>query len=111
VELAISDAHIGVQEAIRTVLTGATWQRCGVHTMRNILSHVPQRDKTRVAAAIRTIFAQPTPAEARRQLPEVLPTLEGRWAKAVAVLEVAPAQLPSLPCRERVSALFAVAFQ
>ena len=86
VELAISDAHLGVQEAIRTVLTGASWQRCRVHTMRNILSHVQQRDKSMVAAAIRTIFAQPSLAEARRQLAEVLPTLEGRWPKAAAVL-------------------------
>lgn len=87
VELAISDAHLGVQEAIRTVLTGAAWQRCRVHTMRNILAHVPSRDKTMVAAAIRTIFAQPSLAEAKRQLTEVLPTLEGRWPKAAAVLE------------------------
>ena len=75
VELAISDAHLGVQEAIRTVLTDAAWQRCRVHTMRNILAHVPSRDKRMVAAAIRTIFAPPTLAEARRQLREVLPPL------------------------------------
>jgi putative transposase len=87
VELAISDAHLGVQDAIRSVLSGASWQRCRVHTMRNILAHVSQRDKTMVAAAIRTIFAQPTITEARRQLREVLPTLEGRWPKAAAVLE------------------------
>lgn len=87
VELAISDAHLGVQEAIRTVLTGASWQRCRVHTMRNILAHVPSRDKSMVAAAIRTIFAQPTVDEARRQLGEVLPTLETRWPKAAAVLD------------------------
>jgi putative transposase len=86
VELAISDAHLGLQEAIRTVLTGATWQRCRVHTMRNILAHVPQRDKTMVAAAVRTIFAQPTQAEARRQLAEVVSMLRGRYPKAADVL-------------------------
>lgn len=87
VELAISDAHLGVQEAIRTVLSGATWQRCRVHTMRNILAHVPQRDKSMVVAAIRTIFAQPNQTEAKRQLAEVVTTLRGRWDKAADVLE------------------------
>lgn len=87
VELAISDAHLGVQEAIRTVLTGATWQRCRVHTMRNILAHVPQRDKSMVVAAIRTIFAQPNQTEAKRQLAEVVTTLRGRYSRATDVLE------------------------
>lgn len=87
VELAISDAHLGVQEAIRTVLSGATWQRCRVHTMRNILAQVPHRDKSLVVAAIRTIFAQPTQAEAKRQLVEVVTSLRGRWSKAADVLE------------------------
>lgn len=86
VELAISDAHLGVKDAIRTVLSGATWQRCRVHTMRNILAHVPQRDKSMVVAAIRTIFAQPSQTEAKRQLAEVVSTLRGRWDKAATVL-------------------------
>ena len=89
VELAISDAHLGVQEAIRTVLVGASWQRCRVHTMRNILAHVPQRDKSLVVAAIRTIFAQPNAQEAKRQLNEVVTTLSERWAKAATVLSSA----------------------
>jgi putative transposase len=89
VELAINDAHLGLQDAIRTVLTGATWQRCRVHTMRNILANVPQRDTSMVVAAIRTIFAQPIQAEAKRQLVEVVTTLRGRWDKAADVLEAA----------------------
>ena len=31
VQLVISDAHTGLQQAIRTVLQGASWQRCRVH--------------------------------------------------------------------------------
>jgi len=38
--LVISDAHAGLQRAIAEVLTGATWQRCTVHFMRNVLSRV-----------------------------------------------------------------------
>jgi putative transposase len=86
VELVISDAHEGLKQAIATVLVGASWQRCRVHTMRNVLAHVPQQDKAIVAAAIRTLFAQPNQAAAKAQLHEVVQTLQGRWTKAAGVL-------------------------
>jgi transposase-like protein len=84
--LVISDAHLGLQEALRTILAGAAWQRCPVHFMRNVLAHVPRADKSVVAAAVRTIFAQPTQEAARQQLGEVLLAMEQRWPKAAAVL-------------------------
>jgi transposase-like protein len=87
VQLVISDAHSGVQEAIRTVLAGASWQRCRVHWTRNILAHVPQKDKGLVAATVRLIFAQPDQAAAKRQAGEVAATLRKHWPAAAAVLE------------------------
>lgn len=86
VELVISDAHLGLQEAISTVLQGAAWQRCRVHFMRNVLAHIPKGDKAMVAAALRTIFAQPNHEAAREQLAEVVRALETRWPQAAAVL-------------------------
>lgn len=89
VQLVISDAHTGLQKAIRQVLQGATWQRCRVHTLRNILSHVPRGQQAMVAATVRTVFAQPTQAEARRQLAQVVKLLRDKCAKAAEVLEEA----------------------
>jgi putative transposase len=86
VQLVVSDAHRGLQQAIATVFTGASWQRCRVHFMRNVLSHVPKRDKSIVAAAIRTVFAQPNQEAARQQLAEVVRAMESRWLKAAEVL-------------------------
>jgi len=43
VELVISDAHRGLQQAIATVFTGAAWQRCRVHLVRSVLGHVSRR--------------------------------------------------------------------
>lgn len=86
VQLVISDAHQGLKEAIATVLAGAAWQRCRVHFMRNVLAHVPRGDKSVVAVAIRTIFAQPNQEAARQQLAEVLRAMEARWPRAAAVL-------------------------
>jgi putative transposase len=42
VRLVTSDAHEGLKQAIATVLSGATWQRCCVHFMRNLLATVPK---------------------------------------------------------------------
>jgi transposase-like protein len=59
VQLVISDAHSGLKHAIAAVLIGTSWQRCRVHFMRNVLAVVPRGNAEMVAAAIRTIFAQP----------------------------------------------------
>jgi transposase-like protein len=86
VELVVSDAHQGLKRAVATVLAGAAWQRCRVHFMRNVLAHVPKADKAIVAAAIRTVFAQPNQEAARQQMAEVVAAMKPRWPKAAAVL-------------------------
>src|SRR3954471_5713547 len=65
VRLVVSDAHEGLEAAIRRVM-GATWQRCRVHWMRNALAHVPKGQQTVVAAALRQAFLQPDQASARQ---------------------------------------------
>ena len=44
VQLVISDSHRGLVNAISAVLTGAAWQRCRVHFMRNVLAKVRKGD-------------------------------------------------------------------
>jgi putative transposase len=46
---------------------GASWQRCRVHFLRNVLAQVPRGNTDMVAAAIRTIFAQPDTAHVFEQ--------------------------------------------
>ena len=77
VQLVISDAHAGLKHAIQAVLLGAAWQRCRVHFLRNVLAQVPKGHAEMVAAAIRTIFAQPDPVHVREQL-DVIATMLGR---------------------------------
>src|SRR4051794_4847470 len=67
-QLVISDAHSGLTQAIAAVLLGASWQRCRVHFMRNVLARVPKGNAEMVAAAIRTIFAQPDAEHVHSQL-------------------------------------------
>lgn len=87
VRLVISDAHEGLKQAIATVLTGATWQRCRVHFMRNLLATVPQGAREAIAAIVRTIFAQPDHASALAQLRKVADGLRPRFAATARLLE------------------------
>ena len=75
-QLVISDHHRGLMNAIDTVMVGATWQRCRVHFIRNVLARVPKGQADMVAAAIRTIFAQPTGPMVRAQVETVALMLE-----------------------------------
>src|SRR5665647_246214 len=74
VQLVISDHHRGLMNAIGATMVGASWQRCRVHFMRNVLAKVPKGNTEMVAAAIRTIFAQPTGPLVRAQV-EIIATM------------------------------------
>ena len=68
VRLVISDAHAGCAQRSTGSSLGAAWQRCRVHFLRNVLARVPKGSAEMVAAAIRTIFAQPDAAAVADQL-------------------------------------------
>ncbi len=77
VRLVVSDSHAGLVSAIEAVLLGATWQRCRVHFVRDVLAKVPKGSGEMVAATIRTIFAQ-ADAEAVRSQVNIVADLLGR---------------------------------
>jgi len=93
VRLVVSDHHLGLKEAIEKVFVGASWQRCRVHFMRNALSKVPKQKAQMVAAAIKTIFAQPDRAHIERQLSEVADTLRFAFPDVSSLLEESQADL------------------
>jgi len=63
VKLVIADDRKGLRAAARRVFN-ATHQRCRIHWMRNALAHAPAKQRTAVAAMLKTIFAQETKTEA-----------------------------------------------
>jgi transposase-like protein len=93
VQLVISDAHTGLKQAIGAVMAGAGWQRCRVHFLRNVLARVPRGSAEMVAAAIRTIFAQPTGAEVIEQLDKVAAMLAPKFPRVAAMLADAREEL------------------
>jgi putative transposase len=82
VRLVISDAHEGLRQSIDRVMIGAAWQRCRVHFLRNVLAKVPKASSEMVAAAIRTVFAQPDAGAVADQLDSIAAKL-GRQFPAV----------------------------
>jgi hypothetical protein len=70
VKLVISDAHEGLKAAVAKVLH-ASWQRCRVHFMRNVLAHAGKQGRRVVAAFIATAFAQEDAETARLQWRQV----------------------------------------
>ena len=90
VELVISDHHLGLKAAIASVFIGASWQRCRVHFMRNVLAKVQKASAEMVAAAMRTIFAQPDQEHVKSQLAEVTSMLAGRFPDAQMLESAAP---------------------
>ncbi len=86
VQLVISDAHTGLKVAVGSVLLGAGWQRCRVHFLRNVLAAVPKGSQEMVAAAVRTVFAQPDQASVRTQLEVIAGMLGRQFPKVEAML-------------------------
>jgi putative transposase len=65
VELVTSDDHRGLTAAIERHFQGASWQRCQVHFMRNVLGMVSLRHRPRLGEGLRGIFGAATLAQAR----------------------------------------------
>ncbi|MCX8032667.1 MAG: transposase [Thermoleophilia bacterium] len=64
----VSDAHNGLKRAIQGVFLGASWQRCRVYFLRNLLTLVPRDGQGMVLAAVRLVFQQPDKTRAKEEL-------------------------------------------
>jgi putative transposase len=93
VQLVTSDAHPGLKQAIAEVFVGASWQRCKVHFVRNLLARVPKAAQSMVAATVRTVFEQPDRQAAGHRLRYVCTTLEARFPAVVQLLEDAEGEI------------------
>ena len=88
VKLVISDAHEGIKATVAKVLN-ASWQRCRVHFMRNVLAHAGRQGRRVVSAFIATAFAQDDAAAARAQWRKIADQLRPKLPKLAAYLDEA----------------------
>ena len=65
VEFVVSDAHEGIQMALREVLPEAAWQRCDVHFLRNAFDHLPRKADDDCLQELRWLYDRRNLKEAR----------------------------------------------
>lgn len=93
VQLAVSDAHEGLKAAIAAVLQGASWQRCRVHFVRNVLAYVPKAAAQLVAASIRAVFVEPDAESARERWRKVADGFRARFPRVAQLMDDAEADV------------------
>src|ERR1700754_3815999 len=92
VQLAVSDAHPGLKNALAQVL-GTAWQRCTVHFLRDCFGHARKDQHGLLGALIRPIFNADSLADARDRLSEAVAHLDGRLSKIATMLEDAETEI------------------
>lgn len=86
-KLIISDANKGLVSAVKHCFPGASWQRCKVHFMRNILAHIPQKQKKSFASELKSIWLAPDDKVARERANALMAKYESRYPQAIKCLE------------------------
>ena len=89
VELIISDAHIGLKEAIQSTFLGVSWQRCWVHFMRNILSHTSKKSGAEVMPHLKSIMVFKTAESRKKAWLQVTQTLRENHPKIAKMMDEA----------------------
>jgi putative transposase len=92
VKLVISDAHEGIKAAVSKLLH-ASWQRCRVHFMRNVLAHAGRQGRRVVSAFIATAFAQDDAEAATAQWRRVADQLRPKLPKLAGFMDEAEADV------------------
>ena len=92
VKLVISDSHSGLKAAIQQVFC-ASWQRCRVHFMRNVLGKVNRTSQSVVRAALQQVFVQSDEKSAHATWREVAHQLEKRFPAVTQMMDEAEADV------------------
>ncbi len=93
VELATSDAHEGLKQALQEAFPGLIWQRChteeslGVHFRRNALGQTPAGYRDQMHEVLDQILEASSQEEARTRLDNLRGPLEEKASSALGTLE------------------------
>ena len=87
IDIITSDNHKGLVEAIKESFTGACWQRCQVHFMRNILNKCPKKYMVGLTSELKTMFAAGTIQEARNIRNSIIEEYQDVASEAMDILD------------------------
>ncbi|MFY7851539.1 MAG: IS256 family transposase [Brevundimonas sp.] len=86
VKLVVADDHKGLRAAAAKVFS-ATQQRCRVHWLRNVLAHVPPKQRPAAVVMLKTIFAQDTAEAAQAQWRQVADAQRERFPRLAELMD------------------------
>lgn len=89
VDFVVSDNHGGLRKAAAKQFSGATWQRCQVHLLRNLGDHAPRKEREAIATAAKLVLYAADRAEAVRRRDEFIERFSKSAPETVACLEEA----------------------
>jgi len=87
VEVATSDAHDGLKQALQGAFPGLIWQRCQAHFRRNVLDQTPSGCRDQMHEVLDQLLEASSQRDAQRQLDKVRDELEEKTSAALEVLE------------------------
>ena len=87
IDLAVSDSHEGLVEALKEEFTGSSWQRCQTHFTKNMRDKCPKRIWAEAKEMLTGIYTAKNTEEARRQKDEALSFLAKEAPKAAELLD------------------------
>ncbi len=87
VELATSDAHEGLKQALHEAFPGLIWQRCQSHFRRNVLDQTPASYRDQMHEVLDRVLEAGSQEEARTRLDDLREQLEENASSALEVLE------------------------
>ena len=89
IDLAVSDSHEGLVEALKAEFLGASWQRCQTHFSKNMRDKCPKKVWGEAKEMLTAIYTARNIEEARRQRDEALFLLVKEAPKAAELLDSA----------------------
>jgi len=87
IDLAVSDSHEGLVEALKEEFVGSSWQRCQTHFSKNMRDKCPKEKWDEAKEMLTSIYTARNIAEARRQKDETLSFLAKVAPKAAELLD------------------------
>jgi len=96
VRLVTTDAHCGIQKAVKSEFPGSAWQRCQTHFSRNILDACPAKLMPELKADIQDMYEAPTLWECRHRRDRILEKYKNTAPKALSILDRGWADIVSI---------------
>jgi transposase-like protein len=87
VEMATSDAHEGLKQALQEAFPGLIWQRCQSHFRRNVLDQTPSDYRDQMHEGLDQVLEASSQKEARTRLDDLKERLEEKAPSALETFE------------------------